>query len=96
MSIKSVSNPAIALSNAKKYLGESTKLYRSTRLNKKYMIITPTGEKVHFGSILYADFTKHRDKDRQSSYLSRSAGISGNWRDDKYSPNNLSREILWR
>jgi len=90
-----VSNPDKAYKNAKKYLGKDVKMYISTNKNKKYMIINPSGKKVHFGSILYEDFTKHKDKLRQKSYLARSAGIKGNWKNDPYSPNNLSRNILW-
>jgi hypothetical protein len=66
----------------------------STRKGKKYMI--DNGEKViHFGSILYQDYTKHRDKKRRDNYLKRATNIKGKWRDDPFSPNWLSILLLW-
>jgi hypothetical protein len=84
-----------AKQNAYDYLGKNVKLIPSTRNGKKFMIIKPDGTKVHFGAIGYEDYTKSQDKERQKSYLNRSGKIVGNWRNDKYSPNNLSRNILW-
>jgi hypothetical protein len=52
------------------------------------------GRAIHIGSTL-ADFTKHGDEAKRKSYLARSAGIKGDWRDDKWSANNLARELLW-
>lgn len=71
-------------------------IYKSTRDNKKYMIIHPkTKKRIHFGQMGYEDFTFHNDFKRRESYLKRSNSIRGNWRNDKYSANNLSRNILW-
>lgn len=84
------------LNNAKSYLGPGIKLQPSTRKDKKWMIRTPANRLVHFGSSTYQDFTQHGDKERQRLYLLRSGKIEGHWRQNKYSPNNLSREILWR
>ncbi len=90
------SNPTTAQKQAFKYLGKSAILYQSTNKNKKYKIYDSHNEKwVHFGQIGYEDYTKHRDKERRKNYLTRSAKISGNWKNNKYSPNNLSRNILW-
>jgi hypothetical protein len=93
--LKKVSNPIIAQRKAKQYLGSNVKLLPSKSKGKKYAIITPRGKIINFGSIDYEDFTKHKDKQRRNNYLKRSAGISGNWRNNKYSANNLSRTILW-
>ena len=84
------------LQNARAYLGSNVKLYASPRKGKKWMIERPDGKRVHFGSSAYQDYTQHQDKERRDNYLRRSAGIKGNWKNDKYSPNMLSREILWR
>ena len=84
------------LQNARAYLGNNVKLYPSTRKGKKWMIERPDGKRVHFGSSAYQDFTQHQDKERRYNYLARSSKIRGNWNNDKYSPNMLSREILWR
>jgi hypothetical protein len=43
----------------------------------------------------YEDFTKHKDPIRRHNYLTRTANMKGNWKDNPYSPNNLSRNILW-
>ena len=56
--------------------------------------MTPEGHNVNFGSAM-VDFTKHHDEQRRQNYLKRSAGIRGNWKENKYSPNNLSRSLLW-
>ncbi len=39
--------------------------------------------------------TKHQDLKRLNIYLSRATKIKGNWKKDKYSPNNLAINLLW-
>ena len=98
MEILKYSNPIKAQENAIKYLGSDALLYLSTRKDKKYMIMNPnTGKMVHFGQLNppYEDFLKHGNEQRRQLFLKRSAHIRGNWRDDQYSSNNLSRIILW-
>lgn len=85
---------SVAQKNANNYFGKKVALYKSTRVDKKYMI--HDGKKwIHFGQMGYEDFTKHNDKKRRESYLKRSANIPGNWASNPFSPNNLSRNILW-
>ena len=61
------------------------------------MVLNPnTSKYVYFGAMGYEDFTKHNDVNRRKNYLIRSENIVGKWKDDKYSPNNLSRHILWQ
>ena len=79
-----------ATKKAERYLGNDVKLKPSIRETKKYMIETPDGRTVHFGQMGYQDYTKHKD-----AYLKRSSNIKGEWRKDKYSPNNLAINILW-
>ena len=67
----------------------------STRKNKKYMIMNDDHKLVHFGDLRYEDFTKHQDKERLKRYLDRATKIKGNWKKDKYSPNNLAINLLW-
>ena len=43
----------------------------------------------------YEDFTFHKDLKRRDAYLRRTANMRGNWKNNPYSPNNLSRNILW-
>ena len=94
--IKEVSNPDKALANTKKYLGKNVALYPSEKTKFKYKVFNPNTNKfVYFGSMLYEDYLKHGDEIRKKNYLLRSGNIKGNWKDDKYSKNNLSRHILW-
>jgi hypothetical protein len=68
----------------------------STRKYKKYMIKNPlTNRYIHFGDIRYEDYLYTKNPIKRNSYLKRSEKIKGNWKDDDYSPNNLSRRILW-
>jgi hypothetical protein len=90
-----VSNPTIVQKKAYENYGRDAIIYRSEAKNKKYSIRNPQGRLINFGNIEYEDYTKHRNDERRQRYLKRSAGIKGNWKDDKYSPNNLSRLLLW-
>ena len=81
---------------AKKYLGDDVVIAESTRKGKKFMVKTPENKWVHFGALGYLDFTKFPDNTaRRDRYLKRATKIKGNWKDDMYSPNNLSINILW-
>lgn len=92
--INKVSNPTVVRSKFAKYKGsDNAKLELSEKADKKYKVIH-NGKTTHFGSTM-ADFTKTGDKAKQKSYLARSAGIKGDWKSNKYSPNNLSRNLLW-
>jgi len=86
------------------------KFEKSKEKNKKYAIKTPSGNIVNFGDKRYQHFKDttglglyskldHNDKTRQKSYCKRSGGIKdkkGNLtKNDKYSPNALSRKYLW-
>ena len=95
--LKKYSNPRTAQKRAYAYLGRKNgKLYRSTKKEKKYMVKDPkTGHCVSFGQMGYEDFTKHKDTRRRRNYLTRSAKIRGDWKANKYSANNLARNILW-
>ena len=67
----------------------------STRKNKKYMILNDDNKYIHFGDSRYQDFTKHNYLERRKRYLDRATKIKGNWKNDKYSPNLLSQNLLW-
>jgi len=91
-----ISNPAKVLKNAIKYFNNpNVKIYVSSKKDKKYMIIGLNGKAVHFGQIGYEDYTKHNDNERKKAYLARATKIKGNWKDDPYSPNSLSINLLW-
>ena len=87
-----VSNPKLVLKQLKKYYGDDVDLYLSSSKNKKYMVFNEDGKKVHFGSLLYEDYTKHKDKKRRDSFRNRNR----KWKDaDKYTPAHLSYYLLW-
>lgn len=89
------SNPIQVKKNAIKYLGENVPLYYSTRRDKKYMVISPDDKIVHFGAFGMEDYTKHQDEKRRKNYLARATNIKGDWKNNKYSPNNLALHLLW-
>ena len=90
------SSPRKAQRMAYKYLGKTAKLYPASNPAKKYMIYDPKNNKwVNFGQLGYEDYTKHRDKTRRKNYLTRTKGMLGDWKTNKYSANNLSRRIIW-
>ena len=94
--IKEFSNPTTVYKKAKEYLGNDTIIKLSDKPAKKYMIYNPNINKwIYFGQMGHEDYTKHKDSIRRENYLKRTANIKGNWKDNKYSPNNLSRNILW-
>jgi hypothetical protein len=70
-------------------------VFVSTRKYKKYMILDDNEKWRHFGDIRYQDATSHKDMNRIMNYWMRMYNIKGNWRDDEYSPNNLSLHLLW-
>ena len=96
-----VSNPKIVLKNYREYLKKHKlnedihKLFYSYKKDKKYMISLDK-KFVHFGSIKFEDFTFHNDDKRKENYLKMASKIKGDWRNDIFSPNNLSINILWK
>jgi len=92
--INKVSNPSVVRAKFAKYKGNDNAVIKlSEKPDKKYKVIHD-GKTIHFGSKL-ADFTKTNDLQARKSYLARSAGIKGNWKGNKYSANNLARNLLW-
>jgi hypothetical protein len=91
------SNPIQAQKRSVQVFGKKRGvIYRSTRKNKKYQIFDDlTKRTVSFGQMGYEDYTKHKSKKRRANYLRRSRKIKGFWKSNPFSPNNLSRKILW-
>lgn len=94
--LRKYSNPTKAQQRAYRYLGKTAKLFPAQKYDKKYRIYDKKHQKwINFGQLGYEDFTKHGDKTRRRNYLRRSRNIKGSWKENKYSPNNLSIHILW-
>ena len=93
--INEVSTPSKVRANFRKYKGnDDVKLELSEKKDKKYKVIVD-GKSIHFGSTM-EDFTKHKDESRRKSYIARAKGIKGDWKSNKYSPNNLAINLLWK
>jgi Family of unknown function (DUF5754) len=94
--IRLYSTPKIAQKMAYKYLGRTAKLFPARNPEKKYSIYDKKNNKwVNFGQMGYEDYTKHHNKTRRKNYLTRTKFMRGDWKNNKYSANNLSRNILW-
>ena len=89
------SNPVQVRKMADKYFTEDVPIYLSNRKDKKYMLQNPDGKWIHFGAFGMEDFTRHKDEERRKRYLARATKIKGNWKDNPYSPNNISIHLLW-
>ena len=46
-------------------------LQKSSRVSKKFMIITPENKKIHFGAKNYEDYTIHKNEARKQNYINR-------------------------
>jgi len=75
--------------------------------DKKLTIKTPDGREVSFGAAGAGDYIIYSLLEREgkvpagtaekhrAAYLARAKKIKGNWKKDKFSPNNLAIKILW-
>ena len=92
-----ISNPKEVIKNAQQYFNNpDIKVYLSNNKNKKYAIYDPINKKLtHFGQMGFEDHTYHNDPQRRDNYLKRTANIRGSWKNNKYSANKLSRNLLW-
>ena len=90
------SDPKEAQRKAYEYLGKDADLYVSEKKDKKYDIYDVNNNKwVSFGQMGFQDHTRHGDEMRRNRYLNRATNMRGDWKDNPYSPNNLSIHILW-
>jgi hypothetical protein len=94
-SIWNYSNPRVVQRRARLLYGRKATVFRSNLKTKKYFIIDDDGKKVHFGFMGMEDYTHTHDERKRDSYLKRSAGIRGQWKENPFSKNNLSRSLLW-
>ena len=89
------SNPRTVQRKARLLLGRNATIFRSNLKTKKYFIIDDHGKKIHFGCMNMEDYTHSHNEIKRNSYLKRSAGIRGQWKENPYSRNSLSRNLLW-
>ena len=85
------------IKKAKKLGAES--LDYSKRKNNKYVVKSPGGKNLHFGSSQYPDFLIHKDNERKEKYLSRAMKIKNKKGELTYenpeSANFWSVNLLW-
>ena len=75
-----------------RFYGKDVELHESTRKDKKFMVFTPEGKKIHFGQRGYSDFHLHKDPVRRDRFRTRNA----KWADaPKWSPAHLAYYVLW-
>jgi hypothetical protein len=75
-----------------KYYGKNVALYASSRKDKKFMVITPDGKKVHFGQKGYSDWHLHKDTRRRQLFRTRNA----RWATaPQWTPAHFSYYVLW-
>jgi DNA adenine methylase len=102
--------PSVYLSKARelaKHTGyDPSKLEFCNTGNNKLMYESPDGL-VHFGAPKYHDYIiysfleskgeveKGTADKRRDAYRARATNIKGNWKKNKYSPNNMAINILW-
>jgi hypothetical protein len=70
-------------------------LHDSLRPDKKFMIITPSGKKVHFGAVGYESFTTHKDEARKERYIIRHKKRENWTKTGTATPGFWSRWLLW-
>ena len=73
------------------------KLSKSDKKDKKYLVQTPKGRRIHFGAIRengipYEDYTTHKDPKRKKRYLKRH--IKEDWNDPE-TAGFWATNILW-
>ncbi len=74
------------------------KVYLSNRKGKKYAIYDPNNKNlIHFGQFNppMQDNTKHKDDKNRQNYLLRTSHIKCDWKNNPYSANHLSINLLW-
>lgn len=65
------------------------KLKKSSNKNKKYVVTTPKGKKMHFGDSRYEDYTTHKDPERKKNYIKRHRP------NEKWSKNGINTKGFW-
>jgi hypothetical protein len=97
-----------AKANAKKAGYDPKQLSFCVDGTHKLQMKTPDGKLEKFGRVGYGDFLiwsflerngkveKGEAKKRRKAYLKRASAIEGDWKENKYSANNLAMKILWK
>jgi len=71
------------------------RIYPPTKEGKKLSYLDDDGKLINFGHSSYESYDRHKDELRRERYLARATNMRGKWRNDPYSANNLSINLLW-
>lgn len=85
------SDPIVVRQNTDKYLGKDLPVYLSTRKDKKYMI-KHNNKWVHFGQMLFKDYTLTKDEKKKVNFQKRNHKWANQ---DKFTPAYLAYYLLW-
>lgn len=94
--------------NEKEYLDYMKEIAKAANYNPSELSLANDGVhklklgNIKFGNIDYPDFILfimngqyEEAKKRRKNYLTRTANMRGEWKNNKFSKNNLSRRIIW-
>jgi hypothetical protein len=96
-----------ARSKARTYGVSASRLQFSDDATHKLMITDDAGTMTRFGAVGYGDYILYKQLERvgkvedgtaqkkRSTFQTSHRAISGNWKSNKYSANNLALHILW-
>ena len=99
MTPKSYLKEARKAANAKGYDGRALE-FADDGVHK-LQIWDDNGNPVKFGRVGYNDFilwssiNPNEAMEKRKNYLARATKIKGDWKSNKFSPNNLAISILW-
>lgn len=100
--------PLLKKKNEKEYLQIMKDIAKEAGYNPDELSLANDGvhklslNGIKFGNIDYPDFVLFvmngeidEAKKHRKNYLTRTAGMKGDWNNDDYSRNNLARRIIW-
>ena len=70
-------------------MAQTYHLFKSPRMDKKYAIVLPNGNRIDFGAKGYSDYTKHKDPERKQRYITRHA------LNEDHSPRGIETAGFW-
>lgn len=66
----------------------------SPRFNKRFMLLTPSQKKIHFGAKNGSTYIDHGDKLKKNNYIKRHSKLNEDWNNIE-TPGALSMYLLW-
>lgn len=76
-----------------KLLGKSYILRKSSRKDKRLVLIKPDGKSINFGAKKGSTYIDHGDRKKRKNYIARHSKLKEDW--SNINAGSLSRYILW-